>query len=70
MVGRNRLITASGLLAFRYTLDCIDRVVVGVDNVAQIEEVIAAAEGLLPSLPQFKILEDDRLVNPATWNQL
>ena len=57
-------------LRFANTLSCIDRVVVGVDNVAQIEEVIAAAEGVLPSLPQFKILHDDRLVNPATWNQI
>lgn len=57
-------------LRFANTLDCIDRVVVGVDNVAQLEEIIAAAEGVLPTLPQFKPLQDDRLVNPATWNQL
>lgn len=57
-------------LRYANKLDCIDRVVVGVDNVTQLEEIIAAAEGVLPSLPQFKILQDDRLVNPATWNQL
>ncbi len=57
-------------LRFANALDCIDRVVVGVDNLAQLEEIIAAAAGKLPSLPQFKILQDDRLVNPATWNQL
>lgn len=57
-------------LRYASKLDCIDRMVVGVDNVAQLEEIIAAAEGMLPSLPQFKILQDDRLVNPATWNQL
>jgi hypothetical protein len=57
-------------LRFANALDCVDRVVVGVDNIAQLEEIIAAAEGILPSLPQFKILRDERLVNPATWNQL
>ena len=57
-------------LRFANALDCIDRVVVGVDNLAQLEEIIAAAAGMLPSLPQFKILQDDRLVNPAAWNQL
>ena len=57
-------------LRYANKLDCIDRVVVGVDNVAQLEEIIAAAEGVLLSLPQFKILQDDRLVNPATWGQL
>jgi aryl-alcohol dehydrogenase-like predicted oxidoreductase len=57
-------------LRFANALDCIDRVVVGVDNLAQLEEIIAAAEDMLPSLPQFKTLRDERLVNPATWNQL
>ena len=57
-------------LRFANTLDCIDRVIVGVDNLVQLEEGIAAADGVLPSLPQFKILQDDRLVNPATWSQL
>lgn len=57
-------------LRFTNTLDCIDRVVVGVDNVAQLNQIIEAAEGALPSLPQFKSLQDDRLINPATWNQL
>jgi aryl-alcohol dehydrogenase-like predicted oxidoreductase len=57
-------------LRFANTLDCIDRVLVGVDNDAQLEEIITATEGSLPSLPQFKALQDDRLINPATWNQL
>lgn len=57
-------------LRFTNTLDCIDRVVVGVDNVAQLEQIIKAAEGTLPSLPHFKTLQDDRLINPATWTQL
>jgi hypothetical protein len=57
-------------LRFTNTLDCIDRVVVGVDNVAQLDQIIEAAEGALPGLPQFKSLQDDRLINPATWNQL
>jgi len=57
-------------LRFANALDCIDRVVIGVDNVTQLEEIIGAAVGVLPSLPQFKTLQDNRLVNPATWNQL
>ncbi len=57
-------------LRFANPLDCIDRVIVGVDKLAQLEEIIAAAEGMLPSLPQFKTLQDNRLVNPASWDRL
>lgn len=51
-------------------LDSIDRVVVGVDSAAQLDEVLSASEGILDSLPAFKPLHDDRLINPACWNQL
>lgn len=57
-------------LRYTNTLDCIDRVVVGVDTIAQLEEIIEAAEGELNSLPEFKPLQDYRLINPASWNQL
>lgn len=72
----DRWLALSGLtplqacLRYANTQDCIDRVVVGVDNVAQLNEIIDAAEGELPSLPQFNTLHDTRLVNPSTWNQL
>ena len=72
----DRWLAISGLTplqaCLRYTnsVDCIDRLVVGVDNVAQLDEIIEAAEGELPSLPQFNTLQDTRLVNPSKWNQL
>lgn len=65
-----RLTPLQACLRYTHSLDCIDRVVVGVDSVAQLEEAIAAVQGALPSLPKFKTLQDDRLINPATWNQL
>lgn len=72
----DRWLATSGLtplqacLRYAISLDCIDRVVVGVDNVDQFNEIIEAAEGELPSLPQFNTLRDTRLMNPSTWNQL
>lgn len=57
-------------LRYVNALDSIDRVVVGVDTVAQLEEIIEAAEGDLDSLPEFKSMQDNRLINPASWNQL
>jgi aryl-alcohol dehydrogenase-like predicted oxidoreductase len=57
-------------LRYVNSLDVIDRVVVGVDTVAQLNEVVSAADGVLDGLPAFKPLQDDRLINPACWNQL
>lgn len=57
-------------LQYSVTQENIDRVVVGVDTPAQLKEIIQAADGKLSSLPTFSPLQDDRLVNPATWNQL
>lgn len=48
----------------------IDRVVVGVDTVAQLNEILGATNGSLSSLPEFCPLQDERLINPATWNNL
>lgn len=57
-------------LRYANALDAIDRVVVGVDSVLQLDEIMAAAEGVLDTLPEFKPLQDDRLINPASWTQL
>lgn len=65
-----RLTPLQACLRYTHSLDCIDRVVVGVDSVTQLEDAIAAVQGVLPSLPKFKALQDNRLINPATWNQL
>jgi len=72
----DRWLEATGLtplqacLRLTNTLDAIDKVIVGVESVTQLDQILAAYEGPLPSLPQFRPLHDDRLINPATWNQL
>lgn len=52
------------------SLNAIDRMVVGVDTVTQLNEVVSAGDGVLDSLPAFKPLRDERLINPACWYQL
>jgi aryl-alcohol dehydrogenase-like predicted oxidoreductase len=72
----DRWLEATGLtplqasLRWTNTLDSIDKVIVGVESVTQLDQILAAHEGPLPSLPQFRPLHDDRLIKPATWNQL
>ena len=57
-------------MRYANSLDVIDRVVVGVDSDAQLQEIIEAADGKLPTMPEFPDLQDARLINPASWNQL
>lgn len=72
----DRWLAESGLTplqaCLRYVcgLDSIDRVVVGVDSVSQLDEILSACNGVLDSLPAFKPLQDERLINPASWDQL
>jgi aryl-alcohol dehydrogenase-like predicted oxidoreductase len=51
-------------------LDSIDRVIVGVDSVSQLNEILSASNDILESLPAFKPMQDGRLINPASWSQL
>lgn len=72
----DRWLLATGLTPLqacvRYvnSLNAIDRMVVGVDTVTQLNEVVSAGDGVLDSLPAFKPLRDERLINPACWYQL
>ena len=67
---REGLTPLQGCLRYVTNLSNIDRVVVGVDAVSQLNQIIEAATGKLASLPEFSTLVDDRLINPAIWNQL
>jgi len=57
-------------LRYANGLPDIDRIVVGVDSVDQLDEIINATNGVLPSLPAFAPLQDKRLINPASWSQI
>lgn len=67
---REDISPVEGCLRYVCNLSKVDRVVVGVDTVNQLNEIVKAAEGQLASLPEFKTLQDARLINPASWSQL
>lgn len=67
---RENLTPLQACLHYFNNLAEVDRVVVGVNTVSQLNEIIESANGELSSLPEFNTLEDLRLINPATWNQL
>lgn len=57
-------------LQFVVQLEAVDRVVCGVTNRAQLEEIVAAASAPLEiAHPGEFAARDARLLNPASWNQ-
>jgi aryl-alcohol dehydrogenase-like predicted oxidoreductase len=57
-------------LAYPLSFSEIDRVVVGVDNVNQLKEIIAATElSISCDLPDL-YCEDEKLINPSFWEYL
>jgi len=52
------------------SIDEIDRVIIGVDTVEQLNQIIDASAIGLSSLPDFQQFKDPRLINPAFWPKL
>lgn len=57
-------------LRYVNSISDVDRLVVGVDATEHLQQILSAMQGELQSLPRFEKLLDQRLINPASWNQL
>jgi aryl-alcohol dehydrogenase-like predicted oxidoreductase len=67
---KTRLTPMEACLSYVNSIAAVDRIVVGVDSVEQLEEISASVDSRLDSLPNFSCLRDERLINPASWNKL
>lgn len=67
---------ASGLsplqACLRYVRDAsfVDRIIIGVNSVAHLNQIALAIEGESSGLPEFPPINDERLINPIFWDQL
>jgi aryl-alcohol dehydrogenase-like predicted oxidoreductase len=66
----SQLTPLEACLRYASASDFVDRMVVGVDSVSQLEEILRFSDDPLSSLPVFKQMQDVRLINPASWSQL
>lgn len=57
-------------LAYAIGIAEVDRIVVGVDSIAQLKEIVSTSGRELPSLPNWPLAIDEKLINPAYWSQL
>lgn len=66
----NRLTPLAACLGYLAGVAEIDRVLFGVDSVAQLDAIAAAAATRLTGLPDWPLPIDAALVNPAQWGDL
>ncbi len=66
----NHLTPVQACLRYVMSFPQIGKVVVGVDDVAQMKEIIQASIGELPEVPSFLVSDGATLLNPARWSEL
>lgn len=66
----NNLTALQACLRYAMSFREIDKIVVGVDSLKQLDEIIRASRGSLPELPANLHCSDIDLVNPARWSSL
>lgn len=65
-----RLTPVEACLRYALSMEEVDRVVVGVDSLAQLKTILRSVAGPLPSPPESLSCTDDLLINPGRWPEL
>jgi len=66
----NNLTSLQACLRYVLSFEKISKVVVGVDSKTQLQEILEAAKGSIPPLPDTFVIKDQQLLNPACWGLL
>lgn len=69
-LGQTGLTPVQACIRFAGSFDEIHRIVVGVDSLYQLKEILQAAAGSLPEVPQELQSFDPDLINPSHWQTL
>jgi len=66
----NKLSALQATLIYMISLPEISRVLVGVDNKDQLQNIIKALKGNIPNIPKELSINDPDLLNPGNWSNL
>lgn len=66
----NKLTPLEACIRHALSMPQIEKVVVGVDSANQLQEIVTAADGNLPTIPSDIFCADEKLLSPHLWNQL
>ena len=67
---RTGLTPLQACVAYVLSVAEVDRVIVGVDSLVQLNQIFIASKSVLPSLPDWPQPIDMKLINPGLWSQL
>lgn len=68
---KNNLSASEVCLSFPLSLPEIDRIIIGVDNVSQLNDIIKKSKSQQSQVDwSFMISNDQMLINPTNWNKL
>jgi aryl-alcohol dehydrogenase-like predicted oxidoreductase len=66
-LGETGLTPLQACSAYVLGVDDVDRVIVGVDSVKQLNEILDASRSALPDIPNWAQAIDSTLINPTHW---
>ena len=66
----NRITALEATTRFAFSLKEISKVIVGVETKEQLEKIMLASNGKLPSIPAELSINDINLLNPSNWKKL
>lgn len=64
------LTATEACLRFVRGTEYIDRVVIGVDTISQLDQLFEGSDQPLLCIPEFKSFSDKRIINPGSWGEL
>lgn len=66
----NNLTPLEASIRFPLSQKEVSKVIIGIDNRKQLEEVLMASNGILPEIPSDLFVDDFNLLNPSNWTRL
>ena len=66
----NKLTALEATIRYAVSMPEVSKVLVGVDNLDQLKEIVAASTGVLPKIPNDLFTNDADLLNPSNWSKL
>ena len=69
-LNKNNLTSLETSIRYVLSIPEISKVVIGVDSHSQLKEIISAANGKLPEIPNDLFSDDVNLLNPVNWSNL
>jgi len=66
----NKLSALEATIRYVISIPEISKVLVGVENQDQLQNIVKAVDGNLPSIPEELSMNDTDLLNPANWSDL